>query len=81
MEALRITYELVGRPGRREYLMPYKPGRMTAPDIARALMQHEILEIDLPFDSMDAELAELVLKRFGIVNITRSPMRIPEDSN
>jgi len=75
MEFIRITYELLGNPGRKEYSMAFKPGRASARDIVAALMRHEFPEIASPFGPDDSLPAEDVLRRYGIVNVTHSLMR------
>jgi hypothetical protein len=75
MECIRITYELLTRPGRKEYSIEFKPGHASARDMVAALMRHEFPEIAYPFGPDGSLPAEDVLKRYGIVNVTHSLMR------
>jgi hypothetical protein len=75
MECIRITYELLGKPGRREYSMAFKPGYASSRDMVAALMRHEFPDIAHPFGPAANLLANDVLRRYGIVNVTHSFMR------
>ena len=77
MEALHITYEILGRPGRREYVLHYVPGRMSPNDVALALIKHEFSEVDYPFGSSPLQTPEEALKRFCIVNVSYSAVCEP----
>lgn len=73
MKFLYVTYELFGRSGRREYVMPCDAESLSAIDIASALIKHEFAEVDWPFNPK-LESPEAALRRFCIVNVSYQPV-------
>jgi hypothetical protein len=75
MEFVRLTYEVMSKPGRKEHYMTFQPGQTSPRDLTAALMRHEFPTVEFPFGRNDDLQAEEVLKRHGIVNVTYSLMR------
>jgi hypothetical protein len=75
MEFVRLTYEVMGSPGRKEHYMAFQPGQAAPRDLAAALLQHEFPSVEFPFGRNGDMQAEEVLKRHGIVNVTHSLIR------
>lgn len=75
MEFVRLTYEVMSKPGRKEHYIAFQPGQASARDLAAALMLHEFPSVEFPFGRNGDVQAEEVLKRHGIVNVTYSLIR------
>jgi hypothetical protein len=75
MECVRLTYEVMSTPGRKEHYIAFQPGQASPRDLAAALMRHEFPSVAFPFGQNGEMQADEVLKRHGIVNVTYSMMR------
>ena len=75
MEFVRLTYEVMSRPGRKEHYIAFQPGQASPRDLAVALMRHEFPAVEFPFGRNGDVQAEDVLKRHGIINVTYSLIR------
>jgi len=75
MECVRLTYEVMSKPGRKEHYIAFQPGQASPRDLAAALVRHEFPTVEFPFGRDGGLQADEVLKRYGIVNVTYSLMR------
>ena len=69
MTRFQLTYQLAGRPGRREIIVRLASGSATSRSVARAIINHEFAEVDLPFGPAEVLTAEQVLQKFGILDV------------
>lgn len=69
MKRFLITYQLAGKPDRREISIRFASGDATARSVARAIIRREFAEIDLPFGPGEVWTAEQALQRFAIEDV------------